>query len=678
MPEPYEHPLIVSARAFGRRASSWLVTRERRLLIWGAVAFTVVISLIGAWKLWAFGYNSLDLAIYRQVVFNTLGGHPFAFTVHPHSYLGDHFELLLFALVPFYALLKSPFTLVVLQAASLALAVFPLARIAERFVGKPWHLLFALAFLANPVVQNMALYEFHMLPFAIPILSFALLAYLRNNYRWYLIALTLALTVREDVSFAVIGLGMLALFDKKPWKWAVFPIFFGVGWLFGALKISSMLSGYGDYKFLAYYGWLGGNIAEIIKNVFVHIDRVIVHLLAPSSVSFVIALFLPFAFLPLFKPRWLIPIIPTLLQLLLMQSPSELVVSIHYPAVFIPFLILATAAAIGDILNQRGGRALLKIGSERPAAIAVYVVVIMYTMLVIGPLAQSVPVIAATRTIADRVTLERSFVASVPDAPTAAGYETITDLSNRSNIYSLHYQFLGHKQFSNALYEIPDDTEVVLFDLRDPLMYQLLYRLKDKDNRNGYRRIRTMLENRGFTLTTYVDRFALFIKNKGLSTLTLFNKGTPDLLMGAASQHDNLEFLGWTSPSGSLRAETFSVHDRSYTAIPIGLDFKKVSESNDIENIEVRYLYEGRLAYRAFLPLGGGLYPPSDWGIGEEVTNNYRLLLPSFLKGKALNVQIRVYRSDGEISLNGVRSLVIKYRNPSYLGDPIDVGTVAY
>ncbi|MFH0829472.1 MAG: DUF2079 domain-containing protein [Candidatus Kerfeldbacteria bacterium] len=678
MPEPPIHPLLLRARKAGERVRSYLIHREKALLITGAMLFVVVFSLIGAWKLWAFGYNSLDLAIYSQVASTTLHGQPFSFTIHPHSYLGDHFEILFIVLVPFYALVKSPFTLVVVQAIALAISVFPIAKIAERFVGKPMHLLFALSFLANPIVQNMSLFEFHMLAFAIPILSFAILAYLKGKFSWYVPLILLALTVREDVSLVVIGLGILALVDRRSWKWSLLPIISGIGWFFGSMRVISILNGYGQYKFLAYYGWLGGSMAEIAKNFFLHLDRVLLHLVAPSSLSFVAALLLPCAFLPLMRFRWLIPVVPTLFQLLLMQTPSELIVEIHYPSVFIPFLILASAAAFQGILKPSGKGLLSKFGSERPAAVVVYLVVIIYTMLAIGPLAQSVPVIAASPKIANRVSLERDFVASVPNVSTVGGYETLTDLSARLKLYSLHYEFLGKKQYSKESYTIPSDISAVLLDMRDFLMYQLLYKLNDKDNRNGYSRIRTLLKERGFILTAYVDRFALFEKGKSTISAPLYSTEPPMSLNGTPSQHDNLSFIGWSTPTNVLAATTQLMNRHSYAVLPVSLSFTKTDESNDIENIRVQYLERGRVKHSVVLPLGGGLFPPSDWTIGKTVTSNYRLLIPDFLNKNGLEVSILVYRSKGEVSLNGVRSLVIKYQNPTTLGEPIGLGTVSF
>lgn len=104
---PGEHPLARSLRLANLRLGRFARTKERQILYSAMVIFVVIFTLIGAWKLWSFSYNGLDLAIYRQVAENSIHGKWFAFTIHPHSYLGDHMELLFLALLPFLCTLPT-------------------------------------------------------------------------------------------------------------------------------------------------------------------------------------------------------------------------------------------------------------------------------------------------------------------------------------------------------------------------------------------------------------------------------------------------------------------------------------------------------------------------------------------------------------------------------------------
>lgn len=676
MQPPQEHPLARRVRLLGASLRLAVSRHDRKIVLYAMAIFILVFSLIGAWKYWSFSYNALDLAIYNQVATNTVHGHWFQFTIHPHSYLGDHLELFLVALIPFYAIAQHPLTLVILQTIALALVAYPIMRIAERFVGKPWHVLFGLAYLANPVIQNMTLFEFHMLPFAIPLLSLAILGYVKRKYWLFLIPSLLALTVREDVSLVVAGMGVLALMERRSWRWSVVPMVVGAGWFALAMKLTAHFSGYGQYKFLVYYTWLGGTVPEIIKHALLKPWIVLQHLFALSNVAFLIALLLPFAYLPIFGLRWLIPAAPIFLQILLVQSPGELLLSIHYPSLLLPFLVVASAVAFQKLLTPPPRGIFHALGQQRAMVIVIVVIAVVYSMLVIGPLAQAVPVVASTSRIADRVALERSVVRSLPDLGAVAGFETITELSRKTSLYSLHYVFLGKKQFSQGAYTLPDDAKAILLDLRDPLLYQLLYESKDADNKNGYGRIRSLIADRGFEPTLYLDRFVLYEQLPASRVPDTYSLTMPTKLFGRASTHGDLEFLGWSTPTGKLATSGSSVRHESYTVIPLNLTFMKNAASDATAQLEFRYLENGKLRYRVVMPFGGGVYPTSDWVTRQPVTSRYELLFPRQLRGKPIDLEARVLKVEGDVLLNGVRSLVLRYRKYETVGAPLELGRI--
>ena len=135
------------------------INKREKLLVWlGIALYFIVFSLICVWKYYQFGYNGLDLAIYNQVFFNSAHGNLFGFTIHPQSYLGDHFELFLIALLPIYYFFQHPLALLILQTLVLALSAWPLYLIAKNVLAKPWPLFIAFLWLLNPFVQNINLF----------------------------------------------------------------------------------------------------------------------------------------------------------------------------------------------------------------------------------------------------------------------------------------------------------------------------------------------------------------------------------------------------------------------------------------------------------------------------------------------------------------------------------------
>jgi len=672
----HEHPLARRVRAFGEQLYHFLVQRERRIVWTAAVVFLVLVSALGAWKLWSFAYNGLDLAIYNQVAWNSVHGRWFDFTIHPHSYLGDHLELAFAFIFPLYACLQHPLTLVIVQAAAIAIAVVPLTRLAARFVGKPWHLLFGLAYLANPTVQNMALYEFHLLPFAIPLVSWAILSYVERKFWRFLVFSGLALTVREDVALVIVGFGLLALLDRRRWHWSVVPTVLGAGWFIGAMSLTSALNDYGRYKFLIYYAWLGESLPEMLLNAVRNPLLVLGHLLSFQNLAFATGLLLPFALLPVFRLRWLVPVVPTLLQLMLAVSSSELLIEIHYPALIIPFLLTASAAAFSHIIHPPRSGIFHRLGAERIMVTAIVTAVILYSMVVAGPFVKALPVVAQTPKITERVAIERALSDTVAGKSVAAGFETLTELSSQERLFSLHYVLLGKKQFSDEAYVLPDDVEVILFDYRDALIYQLLYEDQDQNHYGGYGRIRELLDSRGFRPTLALDRFVVYERNP-VATIPTVTNDLPARRTGGQSAHAFLRFQGWSTPSGRVESEAVRVGQRAFTTLPFSVSFEKTSDSDEIFQIELQLKKGGRIVHRALLPIGGGTYPTSDWKNNETVTSYFRPLIPAKYADQVLTAELRVLRLSGDVVLNGAKSLALRYRTYETVGPEISLGQIS-
>jgi len=148
------------------------------LVILAGFTYTLIFAALAFWKYFNFQYNALDLAIINQAVYLTSLGKFFASSIHPPTYLGDHFTPVLFLFLPFYFVFKHPLVLLVIQTIILAGCSWPIYLIAKNVLNKKWAILFALSWLINPFVQNINLFEFHFLPTAIFFILFAFYFYL--------------------------------------------------------------------------------------------------------------------------------------------------------------------------------------------------------------------------------------------------------------------------------------------------------------------------------------------------------------------------------------------------------------------------------------------------------------------------------------------------------------------
>jgi len=241
----------------------------------------------------SFGYDAIDLGIYNQVMYNSTHGDLFGLSIHPHSYLGDHFELFLLALLPFYFLLKSPLTLLALQVVVVLLSAVPLYYIARRLLTPCWSLAIACAFLFNPFILNAIFFEFHILPFAIFFLLAAFYFYQNKKFIPFVISIIVALTIREDVALVTLLFGLLAMIDKRKLRWVLFPVIASGAWFVAALQLTGYFSGYQSYKFLSFYSWLGGTSVEIITNFFTKPWLVLQRFFTINNLLLAIGLFSP-------------------------------------------------------------------------------------------------------------------------------------------------------------------------------------------------------------------------------------------------------------------------------------------------------------------------------------------------------------------------------------------------
>ena len=96
-------------------------------LIWAFIsACVLVFTSLCFSKYRAFGYFDWDLASDAVVLWNSVHGKMLYYPFLEQSIFGAHLYMIIFLLLPIYAVFQSPLTLLFLQSAFLGLAAFPL------------------------------------------------------------------------------------------------------------------------------------------------------------------------------------------------------------------------------------------------------------------------------------------------------------------------------------------------------------------------------------------------------------------------------------------------------------------------------------------------------------------------------------------------------------------------
>ena len=113
-----------------------LIRMEPYLVAGLASAYFLLYSVLSVLRHLTYHSFGPDLGIFDQVFWNTTQGRFFESTMslvqaQPHSYLADHFSPVYLLLMPAYALIPRPETLLVIQTLALALGAWPVYLLAK-------------------------------------------------------------------------------------------------------------------------------------------------------------------------------------------------------------------------------------------------------------------------------------------------------------------------------------------------------------------------------------------------------------------------------------------------------------------------------------------------------------------------------------------------------------------
>ena len=287
-PSPQDAGAVVFWR--GRLVALWRavqpIQRQRQIawaLVWLLMfAFTLLVGQHVLTRYAIYHADAFDLGNMDQAVWNTLHGHLLRFTNRGLDTLGlptrlsIHVEPILILLAPLYLIHSGPETLLTVQTLALALGGVPLFLLSLRrlpalpFVG----VAFVAAYLLNPFVVSEALWDFHAVALATPLLLLALWALATRRYIWYAVAALLALFTKEDVGLTLGLLGLLVALQpgtdrRRRWIGAA-TIVISLIWVYICFKL--ILPHYNPQNtagnnYWYRYSWLGATPTDAIRNI---------------------------------------------------------------------------------------------------------------------------------------------------------------------------------------------------------------------------------------------------------------------------------------------------------------------------------------------------------------------------------------------------------------------------
>ncbi len=335
-----------------------------------SLAATVLFASLALSRYRTWHNETFDLAFYARMVWG-IGHWDLANPLVGAPLWGLHLSLVLIPLGLLSRVVPVVPLLLIVQAVCVGAAGIPLARVAFRRIGHPAAAYGALlAYLLYPTVGSVATYEFHPSSLALLPLALALDWLDQRDVHKGALALLLAATCREDVALACALTG-LALALRKQHRAAglgIFTLFTAwfVVYLFGIAPRFLPRTG----SLQLHYGHLGSSPTGILAHLAAHPVATLRGLCTPARLLYVPRLLVPVAFLPLLRPRWLLPIAAPVAINLLSQFPTAVQIHSHYSTLAVPFVIVAAVHGFAHLLVV-GAAAPARWGAVAACAVAV-------------------------------------------------------------------------------------------------------------------------------------------------------------------------------------------------------------------------------------------------------------------------------------------------------------------
>lgn len=261
-----------------------------------------------------FGTFGFDIGIHDQGIWLVSQGRPPFVTVRGLDYFAHHVNVISMLFVPFYWLGAGPHLLIVVHSLAVAVGAIPLWLLARDRLHNPWiALTVPLAYLLYPAVNWVTWWAYHPDSLAITPLLFAYWLAVRGKWRWFFVAVAVALLCKEDAALSVVALGFVVALWVKGGESGAAPsgnrarVRFGLiasaagaTWYLLCTKVIIPWRNHGHGPFYdAFFPSLGATIPEVIYNALRHPSRVWHLAQLPDRRTYYVEMFCPLAFLPI-------------------------------------------------------------------------------------------------------------------------------------------------------------------------------------------------------------------------------------------------------------------------------------------------------------------------------------------------------------------------------------------
>jgi len=288
-----------------------------------------IIVLIGVFWFWVtyqqyyqFAFRVGDSAVAENALWNTIHGDWFYQSfLNTSNNFREHLGFAQAWYLPFYYFVPHTLTLFFVIQSMFVLAGILLYRFALHRIDKLGAIIVTVLFLFHPLVASQVVGPMHVVAIGGPFFLFMLMAYMKKHYKYFLIGILLLVFLSEFAAPTIFMIGILALWDRRGWKWVV-PPFIGSIALYMAAKY------YITIGFSKHNSLLKHFKPESIKNIYK----------LPKRIEFVGDFLKPMMYIFPFFSRYVILLIPSIILAIFIVVPGRLKGGAHI-FIFVPAIL---------------------------------------------------------------------------------------------------------------------------------------------------------------------------------------------------------------------------------------------------------------------------------------------------------------------------------------------------
>ncbi len=336
------------ATAFGALAALWTWAYSRMLLV----------------EYENFRTTDYDLGVFDQYIWLLLQGEPES-SIRGLHFVEHHANFGFVLLVPFYLLGAGPPFLNFLQVAAVAVGSVGIYRIARHYDLPPTHAaLCGSMLLVNSSVSWILFESFHPEVMAVPSIIFGWYFAIQRRWVPFLLVLLVGLSWKEDVSLAVVGLGMALAFRRPFSAWlkpAAGTMALGTAWFFGVTLLVMPLFADGTVHYSGNFA-LGDSPTEVATTAVTEPSLVREQLRQADALGYGRDLAATFGLIPLFAPTHLLIGLPQALVNLLSVHHYTQSLRFHYAIMPVVSMSIGFVEVVRRVPWPSARRALLGLG----------------------------------------------------------------------------------------------------------------------------------------------------------------------------------------------------------------------------------------------------------------------------------------------------------------------------